>query len=137
MVRAGERSAMPAEFVPRRIISAMFAEQSDGAGASSFTPHGCEARRVLAPQGNSIPADDREDFAGDVTRHLRGGEEDIGRRNLLRLGRTFHWRIGAEFLDVLRLLVRRIKGVQTGPGATAFTRMPLGTSCPDRARVKA
>ena len=30
-----------------------------------------------------------------------------------------------------------LRGVQTGPGATALTRMPSGASRPDRLRVKA
>jgi hypothetical protein len=32
--------------------------------------------------------------------------------------------------------VAAMRGVQMGPGATAFTRMPLDTSCWDRERVK-
>ena len=84
-----------------------------------------------------IPANDWQDLAGDVTRTARGRQKDEGRRDLFRLRGPMHRCLAAELRHAFSGLSAGLSGVQTGPGATAFTRMPRRTRCVASDRVKA
>ena len=60
-------------------------------------------------RSESIAADDRQDFAGDVAGAVRRGQEHIGRRDFLGLGGPLHRRLGAELANILGLLVGRVE----------------------------
>lgn len=63
------------------------------------------AMRDLNHRKRSVTADDREDLAGDIARHLRGGEKDVGRRNFLWLCSTLHRGLGPELLHIFSRFV--------------------------------
>ena len=76
-------------------------------------------------------------LARDVAGALRAGEEDIGRRDLLGLGGPLITVSAPNLETSFACLSAGLSGVQTGPGATALTRMPRGARCVARLRVKA
>jgi len=75
-----------------------------------------------------------------LSRHIAAGpagEKYIGGTKFRRLSGTA---IGTYFPKPLSFSlskVAEIKGVQTGPGAIAFTRIPLSANAPERLLVKA
>src|SRR5579864_533729 len=74
-------------------------EHTDG----HFTRHRLEGPRSLLSA--AIPADDWQDFPGDITGTLRGRKKNVSRRDLLRLRGPLHWSIGTELADIFRLFV--------------------------------
>ncbi len=66
-----------------------------------------------------------------------GCQKYKGRCYLVRITRTFHWRILSKFSKCFLSNVVNTRGVQIGPGATAFTRTPFGARFFERDRVNA
>ena len=67
---------------------------------------------------------------------LPGGEQHVGRRQFRGLAGAAQRRPRAELRDLSGLFTIGWIGVQTGPGATQFTRMPCGASRFDRPMVR-
>ena len=66
------------------------------------------------------------------------GQEHVARRDFVRLAGALHRRARADAAPPSpRRTTPGSSGVQIGPGATAFTRMPFSTSICDSERVKA
>ena len=86
----------------------------------STSPHGEPAFRL----GDRLAAGHGEHLCGDVA-GLLGGEEDVGRRDLRRLPSASQRCALAMACAFSVGMVAGISGVQIGPGATAFTRMPF------------
>ena len=84
-----------------------------------------------------IAADDRQNFAGDVAGAAWRCEENKGGRDFFRLRRPLHRRLLQISGPSSRSRSAGLSGVQTGPGATAFTRMPLSIRWVASERTKA
>src|SRR5450759_5962691 len=87
-----------------------------GGGSGVFLKLRLRRYSSSAISSSAVAAYDRQDFSRDVARAMRRCEEDIRRRDFLRLCGPFHRRVGAEFTNILRLLVGRVQ------------------RCPDRSR---
>ncbi|KAK0599122.1 hypothetical protein LWI29_002598 [Acer saccharum] len=70
-----------------------------------------------------------EDLATNVGGAMVTSQENIARSNLKRLSSSFHGDLQAELSTLLFVNDAGINGVQMGPGATPFTRIPFSTSC--------
>ena len=117
-----------------RVVPALSGEAGLGLGCRASSKRLVEN---VSPSAAGIAADDWQHLAGDVARAGRRRQEHEGGRDFFRLRRPLHRRIGTEFGDFLGRFVGRISGVHTGPGATAFTRMPRSTRWVASDRVKA
>ena len=110
--------------------------------AATRAKFAAQSHRLLVKNPNAAQLDVVVAAVG--VKHLPGhvagilaGEEQEARRDLVGLAGPAHRRVLAELGDLLRRLAADgLSGVQIGPGATPFTRMPFLTRFLASERVK-